>query len=500
MTFDNLVLHNFSLYRDRQGLALTPRPGKPVILIGGLNGAGKTTLLDALQLVLYGSLARCSNRANLSYHDFLRHCIHRGVDPAEGAAVEVQFRHVSAGQEHAYRLHRSWFETSSGLRERFEVILDGKLDPVLTSTWQEQVDAFIPARISHLFFFDGEKIEALADSASSASLLSIAIHAVLGLDLVDQLSRDLTVLERRKRTLLKTSEERAAIDELQAQVKEETDAYEQALQLRAAAQNELDLKLKKLREVEVKLQAEGGTSFQNLAKMEADRHSIMQRLQAAEEELRHLAEGPAPLLSVQGVLGQIAHQDDREQSANESAALRKILSKRDAKLLQIARQSKVSGVALEKIESFLSSDREDRTKAIESRRYLNLAASGRQSLSALQSSILPETAIRIRRLLATAQRLSADLLTADRSMAGIPSQDAIAELIASRNEAQQALREVEVRIGALDVELERQKRQKDQLDAKLIRTIEQRVDEDFEKEDAGRSITHSQVVRRVADF
>ena len=37
MILDEITLHNFGLYLGRQTLRLTPEPGKPVILIGGLN-------------------------------------------------------------------------------------------------------------------------------------------------------------------------------------------------------------------------------------------------------------------------------------------------------------------------------------------------------------------------------------------------------------------------------------------------------------------------------
>jgi DNA sulfur modification protein DndD len=497
MTFDNLVLHNFSLYRGRQELCLTPRPDKPVILIGGLNGAGKTTILDALQLALYGTSARCSNRGSLSYHDFLRRCIHRGIDPAEGAAVEVQFHHLSAGREHSYRIHRSWVLTSAGVRERFEVQLDGKLDPVLTSAWMEHVDAFIPARIAHLFFFDGEKIEGLADSASSAELLSTAIHSVLGLDLVDRLASDLTVMERRKRMALKSSEERTAIDEIQAQLGLENKAYEQILQLRASAQNDLDLRAKSLNGIQAKLEAEGGTSFQKRAQIEADRHSIVQRLRAAEDELRHLAEGPAPLLLVAEGLARVTKQDDLEQSSNESIALRKILVKRDARVVQIARRSKTSKAVLKQLESFLAADREDRAKAIINNRYLLLDPFTRKSLRALQSPILREMESRISRLLATITQLSTDLLASERSLANIPSEDAIAGPITDRERAQNALRAAESQISLLSIELEQKKRQRDQIEAKLIRSIEQQVGKDFDKEDSLRTIAHSERVRDV---
>jgi DNA sulfur modification protein DndD len=383
------------------------------------------------------------------------------------------------------------------VRERFEVQLDGKLDPVLTSAWMEHVDAFIPARIAHLFFFDGEKIEGLADSASSAELLSTAIHSVLGLDLVDRLASDLTVLERRKRMALKSSEERTAIDELQAQLGLENKAYEQILQLRASAQNDLDLRAKHLNGIQAKLEAEGGTSFQKRAQIEADRHSIVQRLRAAEDELRHLAEGPVPLLLVAEGLARVTKQDDLEQSSNESIALRKILVKRDASVVQIARRSKTSKAVLKQLESFLAADREDRAKAIINNRYLLLDPFTRKSLRALQSPILRETESRISRLLATITQLSTDLFASERSLANIPSEDAIAGLITDRERAQNAVRAAESQINLLGVELEQKKRQRDQIEAKLVRSIEQQVGKDFDKEDSLRTIAHSERVRDV---
>lgn len=62
MILDTIILENFGAYRGRQEATLTPKPGKPIVLFGGLNGGGKTTLLDAIQLAFYGPKARISNR------------------------------------------------------------------------------------------------------------------------------------------------------------------------------------------------------------------------------------------------------------------------------------------------------------------------------------------------------------------------------------------------------------------------------------------------------
>jgi DNA sulfur modification protein DndD len=93
MILQQLGLRNFCLFQGDQVFDLAPLTTsgrhRPIVLFGGINGGGKTTLLDAIQLALYGSRARCSNRAGFSYDDFLLHCVHHGASPGERRRVPV---------------------------------------------------------------------------------------------------------------------------------------------------------------------------------------------------------------------------------------------------------------------------------------------------------------------------------------------------------------------------------------------------------------------------
>jgi DNA sulfur modification protein DndD len=497
MILDSLVLHNFSLYRGRQEISLTPQPGKPVILVGGLNGTGKTTLLDALQLALYGKLARCSTRGTLSYEDFLKDSINRKVDPSEGAAVEVYFRHMSAGVEHAYRVHRSWWLTAKGIRERVEVVVDGKADPLLTDSWSEHVEDFIPARLSHLFFFDGEKIESLANFDSSADLLNTAIHSVLGLDIVDKLTGDLSVLERRKRLAAKNTEDREAIENVGRDSERLDREYQDLVLVRAAAQNEFDFKNKRLHELMLRFQLEGGQAFEDRKKIETDRRSITEALRNVENDLRQVAEGPSPLLFVKRLLSAAAEQDAKEQQSAESHTLDKILAKRDVRIISIARASGTSKLSLESINRYLREDRERRKQSVTQERFLHLDTETRELLGFLRNSVLADAEQQVKRLSESAARLSRDLLRAERALASVPAEDSIIELINERRRLEGGVADAQVRLTLLDEELEKKKRQRDQLQSKLVKQIEDQVETDFQKEDALRMVAHSQQVRTV---
>ena len=220
MIFDEIILENFGVYKGRHAITLAPRtPDKSIILFGGLNGGGKTTLLDAFRLVFHGKLARCASRNGLGYTDFLRRSINRDADPSEGAAVELRFRTYAEGQELAYSVRRSWRSNgTANVKESIEVRLDGEPDSVLTDAWADHAEELIPSSICPLFFFDGEKIEEFADLDNSGSLLSTAVHSLLGLDIVNRLMTDLTVLERRNGSYVKSAPQRERVKTLVTEV------------------------------------------------------------------------------------------------------------------------------------------------------------------------------------------------------------------------------------------------------------------------------------------
>src|SRR5262249_43737454 len=154
----------------------------PIVLFGGMNGAGKTTILDAVQLGLYGSRTKSSNRLGKAYDDYLRECVHRGVDVEDETSVSISFRYVADGAEHRYEVSRGWSLKDKTVRERVKVSKDDNVDQVLSDHWGDVVEDLIPLGISQLFFFDAEKIRFLADDETDTASLGVAIKSLLGLD------------------------------------------------------------------------------------------------------------------------------------------------------------------------------------------------------------------------------------------------------------------------------------------------------------------------------
>ncbi len=203
MLIKELTLTDFRVYEGTNQFNLAPekRFGKtrPIVLFGGLNGAGKTSILLGVRLALYGRLCLGSSVSQKRYDEFLLDAIHHSKETgrsANTASVELTFTYAKLGTESQYHVKREWQRKGNGVKEALTIQENGS--PIKGLNYdqaQNFLNELIPAGVSDLFFFDGEKIAQLADDTGGAALEQ-SIKKLLGLDVVERLSGDLTVLNR----------------------------------------------------------------------------------------------------------------------------------------------------------------------------------------------------------------------------------------------------------------------------------------------------------------
>ncbi|HCM9744460.1 DNA sulfur modification protein DndD [Enterobacter hormaechei] len=198
MIFNKLRIMNFGIYQGEHLIDLEVERDKPIILLGALNGGGKTTFLDAIQLVLYGKHARCSNRAGTAYGAFLSSCKNRFSSPEAEVKLSLTFTHRTEDRVNRYDIERSWYVKGSDTKDKIKVYVDLQPNEHLSQHWDEFVNEFIPLSLSDLFFFDGEKIENLAHPQRSSELVRTGIESLLGLDLLSQLQIDLAQVDKKR--------------------------------------------------------------------------------------------------------------------------------------------------------------------------------------------------------------------------------------------------------------------------------------------------------------
>lgn len=436
MLLQELTLHDFRTYGGRQTINLAPtHRDKPIVLFGGLNGAGKTTLLDALQLALYGQRARCASRGEMAYKTYLRQAVHRRADPAEGAGVELTFSHASEGRERQYRVRRNWYATGSGVSERVEVEVDGQLDPILTDQWDERVDDFAPHRISHLFFFDGEKIAALAEEEGSAEVLRTAIYSLLGLELVDRLAGDLAILDQKMRREGNIQHDRRRAEQLEDERNHLTSELEKGALERASLHKLLDSAKKALDKIQALYQSEGGELSEQRSNLEAQLSVIQGNRMELRDRLLELTTGCLPLAIVHALLNQVESQAQGEEQLRQHALLADLLGERDRALLARLTEESLPKKTLEQLSKYMAEDRLSRTFVPREPAFLALDAAEVKQLDRIVRSEMPAQAEQARIICAEIEKLSEQALVVDRRLKSIPEEGDLADLRDRRSEA-----------------------------------------------------------------
>ena len=308
MLLKRITLTNFGIYKGEHSIDLQTTVSKPVILFGAYNGSGKTTILDALQLVLYGKAAQTSNRGKIPYEDYLRSLINRDVYPRAGAGIQLAFSTKRNGLIEEIEVSRSWFQSGLSIKENCEVKRNNIFDPVTSERWHEFIEEFIPSQISELFFFDGEKIEGLADPSQSSAILKTGIYSLLGINAIDNLIKSLQQVEKKRAIDLANNEDKTSLNKEQEYAQSLAKNRDQINQNISSLNNEIDKINLRISTLEKDLKNSGADLYEN-------RHEIKQKLlelnaekQLLSREMIEAASGLAPLALVMPLLSDLKEQ------------------------------------------------------------------------------------------------------------------------------------------------------------------------------------------------
>ena len=439
MILDSIALQDFGVYGGYQQIDLTPpSPDRPIVLVGGLNGGGKTTLLDALQLVLFGERAHTSNRGSMPYTEYLNRSIHRNSAYGE-ASLSLSFRHFTEGSETRYEIRRAWHRTKRGVRESFFATRNGVLHHLSTANWAAQVQTFMPAGIAHLFLFDGEQIEAYADPEKTSELIESAILNLLGLNIVDQLERDLKVFERRKRAEDKDGPESTRIRHAEEEAEKARRRLSDLRRIGEELNTRISPKQQEAERLEQEFRAAGGPLYERRSELETFQQEIQSELSELEAKLREHAAGALPLLLAKPLLEEAVTLARSEQAARREAMVLGALEDRDTSTLSFLREHETPGDVVSLIESFLSEDRVTRKRLSEPATQIGLQDEAPAKLEALLRSTLPEAVVAADAMLFRHGGHKRAAASAEEQLAHTPDEDFIAPLVDRRKRLEDEL-------------------------------------------------------------
>lgn len=330
MIIKKLVLHNFRVFRGTHEIDLVPKPKiisekkgiyteRPIVLFGGLNGAGKTSILTAIRVALYGRLAFENIIQNQDYIDQLTALVHNGTGEANRpseTSIELTFTYNKDGKESEFTVIRSWKRNH---KDRLKLIQDDHaLDELNYDQCQGFLNELIPHGIADLFFFDGEKIAALAED-SSGKVLQTAVRRLLGLDVVAKLKDDLSIYLKKQDAKDLGSSHQEKLEQLETQKNTHLKEAENFRYEADLVKARIELLNADIRKDESQLAAEGG-AFALTKSQEQERvNTLIKEKESLEKQIRQEFEGTLPFALARNTLAQLLAQLKQEVEIKRTA-------------------------------------------------------------------------------------------------------------------------------------------------------------------------------------
>ena len=491
MIFQQLKLQNFGQFKGTHSISLTTSTTRPILLIGGHNGGGKTTILDAMQLCLYGKRSHGYRRVDQRWNEYLHAWINRDSELNAGTRIELSLQHPYKGKDSIFRIVFSWNTNGNSIIEQKEIFIDNILDQSITASWDQFIDSILPARLSTLFFFDGEQIENLVRQETAQQFLESAISELLGIGTIEQLQRDLSVLNRNKSLQNNPKEE--------SQKLEEAENEYSTIQTEVCNIEELLIKLKKQRKNELKqleifdseYESKGGKLLDQQAVNENLKKELEQQLDDLNKKIIKEQSGILPLYLVKKQLQKINSQIQKEIEAENCINQQKELNRLHKKYIAAAQQHGASDKIIEALYQLEANEIE----RIESRLkdteiYLNLSPNTKPILE-MTLKELPGIETLYRQLHVERSHLEKKLETLNAQLDATPEKGALKELFSKRVESSKKLSEIEFDLHIKKILLEKFRMKSKEIKERVIRLLEESAQETAQIEDNKRTMLYS---------
>jgi len=496
MIIDEIKLKNIGVFYGLNAVTLTPpSPDKNIILFGGMNGAGKTTLLESIQLGLFGRQATHLKKS-VGYEKQLKKIISRSAKGSDGASIEIEFRIKLKGKFVSYHLIRSWVERNGRVSEKLEVFVDHKFDEILSGSWSEEVERFLPPRLSHLFFFDGEKIESLANPETSTKILESAIASLLGVDVVDQVNNDLKILISKKLKETLPLMHREQVQQLEGELNTVIQQEKGLKNKMADLMSDSDHANLSFSKSEADYAEKGGPLLEMSVSLKNDFSAVEVLLLSNRMQLRQVASGPLPLQILSQEIDEIREQVELEKSVKKNLILGSAYKDRDERIISKLKAQDCSKILLSDISNFLKVDRqlliESETEVI-----YDLGETEIHLIRSLMDGQLNDSVVETNRLLTENKKLEEKLLAIEKELARVPDEDQVRESFLDMKRREDTTIKINNEILAVNEQLDEVLHQKEKLTNALEKILGKAGDALIGSEEQSRIVDYSNKIRSV---
>lgn len=444
MILTKLALHNFGIYGGKHEIDLTVQKDKPIILVGALNGSGKTTLLESIQFALFGKNAKFIPKTKTAYLDFLKDSINRkNLDTS--ASVAVTFETKKGSRISSYEVVRTWsLNSKKNQLDTVQVFKNGELDEELSDRWPELSENFFPSQLSDLFFFDGERIETLAQQDRCSELIRTGLNSLLGLDLVSDLSRTLVTLERKIKLDNSGRNEKEIYDQLKKKSDELQIKRQELSKEIEESYSERELLQANLEVANDSLIREGGDLFKNRDDLKAKQDFLNREVSRIRNELVDLASTVLPLTLLEGNIKKIEELSLSSLSSTQREAVSDAITNFSLCVLNEMKQRDFSDAqikVLQKIHSSYLEISKNESENPEIHCSRESLYKFRTAINSLQSSGMTS--------LVELTNIKNQLELIEKQISAIPAEGKVANFIEKVSTLESKLNQLNIRIEAL---------------------------------------------------
>lgn len=309
MYIKEIELNNFRIYKGKNKIDLSPESEKNIALVSGKNGFGKTTFLMSLVWCLYGKQMQNVDELYLKeisdkggYGKYIGNSLNRlaKVEGENKFSVSVTFNDVKIQEIPCkeIKITRS-FDTITSTSDKVEVLVDGfenELILDLTTDGQQGEEIFIrdyilPIEIAKFFFFDAEKIVALAEinSPEQRRLLSKAYTEVLGIKKYEDLKEQLENIQDDYRKKSAKPQEKTELNQIITDI-QNADIEIESIEKEVEQLDEEKIeKANASNDIQRKLITEGNKmTLEQLNKLKDEENELNQTMSSLQDELKEL--------------------------------------------------------------------------------------------------------------------------------------------------------------------------------------------------------------------
>lgn len=478
MIINNIEIQNFGIYSGRLELDLTPSSdNKPIILIGGKNGSGKSTLFEAIKLCIYGQRSLNRKLSQADYQSYLKSRINWLAKDDESTFIKLSFNifreniDPTKSKVYTYDIYREWYENGSSIKENFSIYEDGQLLDMDSTFWQDFIEEIIPQGVIDLFFFDGEKIQNLAESGNED--FEQSIKSLLNLAIIPSLSLDLQSIYRKHLEETTDKKTREDIKQTKNSISNLIEEINNLKSNYATLDSKSNITKGYIRKLEERLKKEGGEFYSKREELKQQQAEKKLLLNQSQEKVSLMYESTIPLMLAPKLITQALKDIESEIKYSETMATKEVLKTKknelEKQIKKFAKDLKIDGESTkslcDKISGYTSSWIED-VSGFEQKLNLN-PSEARQVYSILQSS--KEDKKHLKSLFDNIERLQRDVSKIDQKIELALESDVVIKIHEELNNQFQVLGSQERDAASIDSELNKKHRELAQLKAKLVK-------------------------------